>query len=303
MGMTRLRGTLMAAAVPLVLLGACAQPDADAAPGTPPGSARESSAAPYPDGDDLVLRTESSGGFVPADRTVGTLPAVSVYRDGRVITNGPVPAIYPGPALPNVQVQMISAQQVADLVRESTAAGVRSGTDFGRPNVADAPTTRVTAITASGKQTVAVEALSEAQANDPMLTAAQRDARSKLSAFVTKLTGLPQADGMGDPVAYRPAALAALARPWTDPGTDVPAGAAKAWPGPALPGTYLNPSFKIGCVVVTGAERDKVLAAAKDATTLTPWTVGPDKYLITFRPLLPDEDGCAVLAGRRGGTA
>ncbi|MCY1139671.1 hypothetical protein OWR29_16850 [Actinoplanes sp. Pm04-4] len=301
--MTRLRGTLMAAAVPLFLLAACAQPGTTSA-GSP---ASRESASSYPqggdetqDGDKLVARVESVGGFVPPDRTVGTLPAISVYADGRVITQGPTPAIYPGPALPNLQVVTLSPDQVQQLLKEATEAGVRSGADFGRPNVADAPTTRVTVTTAQGTQSVAVEALNEAQVNDPMLTDAQKTARKNLAAFVDKLSDLPAAAEPSASAPYDAESLAVLARPYIkQQGDDQPAQTEMAWPGPALPGDYLNPAFKIGCVVVSGAEADKVLAAAKKANQMTPWTAGGEKYLITFRPLLPDEKGCAQFKGNR----
>ncbi len=292
--MTRLRGTLMAAAVPLFLLAACAQPGATSAAAPGSGTPESASASPR-SGDDLVARVESYGGFVPPDRTVGSLPALSIYADGRVITEGPVPAIYPGPALPNLQVLMLSPDQIAQLTKEATDAGVRPGTDFGQPNVADAPTTRVTV----GDQSVAVVALNEAQAKDPMLTAAQQSARTKLAGFVKKLTDLSGGDAASTSVAYDPASLAVLARPWTKPaGNDLPQ-AEIAWPGPALPGDYLNPAIKIGCVVVTGADVDKVMTAAQKANQLTPWTAGGTKYLINFRPLLPDEAGCAQFKGNR----
>jgi hypothetical protein len=281
----------MAAAVPLVLLAACARPADDTATGQPSGS----SGKPAANADDLVVRSESYGGFVPPNLTVGRLPEISVYADGRVISEGPVPAIYPGPALPNLQVTTISQAKIQEIVRQGQAAGVRNGADFGRPNVADAPTTKITL----GKQSVAVEALQQSQPDDPMLTPAQRDARTKLAAYVKSLSELTLAGGSASQP-YAPEAVAVLARPWQKP-TDGTQSPAKAWPGPALPGTYVNPSFKIGCVTVTGADKDTVLAAAKDATSITPWTSGKDKYLITFRPLLPDEKGCGVLMkGNRG---
>jgi hypothetical protein len=263
-----------------------------------PGAAGASASdAPAPQGaDNLVLRADSFGGFVPADMTVGMLPAVSVYADGRVITDGPSPLSYPGPALPHVQVQMITPELVQQLTKEAAAAGVRTGTDFGRPNVADAPTTRVTVTTAEGTQTVTVEALSEARANDPQLTAAQREARTKLSAYVKKVTDLSTATGMPDPADYAATEVAVLAHPYT-PG-EVKA-AEIAWPGPALPGALVNESIGMGCVVVTGAQKDQVLAAAKKATAITPWTAGDKKWTIKFRPLLPDEKGCAALKGDR----
>jgi hypothetical protein len=290
--MTRLRGTLTAAAVPLILLSACAQAAGSGATGVAASDASASQGA-----DTLVLRAERLGGFVPADLTVGRLPMVSVYGDGRVVTDGPVNLMAPGPALPNVQVQMITPELVRQLAKEAAAAGVRTGTDFGRPNVADAPSTRVTVSTGGATQTVTVEALGEAQSNDPSLTAAQRDARTKLAAYVTKVTGLSTATGMPAPSAYVPDAVAVLAHPFA------PAGDLKspemAWAGPALPGEMVNENIGMGCVVVTGTQKDQVLAAAKKATAITPWTAGGKKWLIKFRPLLPDEKGCAALKGDR----
>jgi hypothetical protein len=296
-GMTRLRGTLMAAAVPLFLISACAQSAANSVAGAP--GPLESAATSTQGADELLLRVEYVGGFVPVERVVGALPSVSVYADGRVITDGPVRAIYPGPALPNVQVQTVSPAQLQQLVEQGEQAGVKNGADFGRPNVADAPATRVTVVTSAGTQTVSAEALSEAQAADPMLTAGQRAARTKLAAFVETLTGLSGSEGMPTPASYRARELAAIARPYAAPG-EVPAeNPAKAWPGPALPGETLNANTGFGCVVATGAEQDKVLATAKDATAITPWTHGGKQWSIIFRPLLPDEKGCAALKGDR----
>ncbi len=55
------------------------------------------------DGDALVLRVTQSGGFAP-EADPAPLPWISVYRDGRVLSQGPVAAIYPPFAWPNVQV-------------------------------------------------------------------------------------------------------------------------------------------------------------------------------------------------------
>ena len=52
-------------------------------------------------------------------------------------------------------------------------------------------------------------------------------------------------------------------------------------------------------MTVTGAEQDEVLAAAKGANANTPWTSGGKQFTVTFRPLLPDETGCADLKAAR----
>jgi len=51
-----------------------------------------------------------------------------------------------------------------------------------------------------------------------------------------------------------------------------------------------------------GPKRDLLkewTTAAKKANQLTPWTAEGAKYLITFRPLLPDEKSCAQFKGNR----
>jgi hypothetical protein len=304
--MTRLRGVLTAtAAVPLILLGACATTDAagvgaGASASTGSGGAAESGTVTY-GADQLVLRAENYGGFVPADRVLGRIPDISVYGDGRVITQGPMPSIYPQPAMPNVQVQTISPDTVRDLVRQALAAGVRNGADFGRPHIADASTTRVTVVsggnaggyTGGDKQVVAVDGLSQAQSDDPALTTAQRQARAKLAAFVKKLNQLPGSQGMPSAVKYQPERLAVLSQTWVKQ-ADVQS-AQKAWSGPALPGAYLYPATKVGCVVLTGAQRDAAVKAASDASKITGWTSGGGTYQLTFRPMLPDERDCSAL--------
>lgn len=292
-GMNRLSGIVAAAAVPLIMLSACARPGslpaaASSSSGTPSSAPAEAGA------DTLVLRSESYGGFVPASRTLGRIPAISVYADGRVITTGPEPAIYPGPALPNVLVQMVSPDVVQELIKKGEAAGIRNGTDYGRPNVADAPTTRVTLDGPDGKQVVTAEALNEAQPSDTRLTTEQKQARTKLADFVKLLTAVPGDQGVSSAVAYQPTGVAVFSQPYTAQSSQTP-GPSKTWAGSALPGPYLYPATKTGCLIYTGAAKDKVLAAAKDSTKITGWTDGGKEWLLTFRPLLPDETTCAQL--------
>jgi hypothetical protein len=293
--MTRLRGSWTAAVtVTLFLLTACARP------GDVPGGAGPSgheSSAPA-DADALVLRVEHIGGFVAPDQMVGRLPVVSVYTDGRVITQGPQILIYPGPALPNLLVQQLDPATVRGLVDKAVEAGVRSGADLGQPGVADAPTTRITVAAPGGTRTLDAVALTEAQADDPQLTVAQRAARAKLAAFVQELSDLSAAKGMPEAQPYQPEAVAALARPYTKPSDGLPKQPDPvAWPGPALPGETL--SGTTGCVKASGSDAAKVLAAAKAANAITPWTSGGKQWSVVFRPLLPDETGCAALKATR----
>jgi hypothetical protein len=291
--MTRLRGPLaVTAAVAFFLLSACAR-GTDGASAAPADEAGAPAAAA---GDGLVLRVKSEGGFVPAERLVGRIPRISIYADGRVISEGPQIAIYPGPALPNLQVQQLDPAKVDQLVGAALAAGVGSGTDLGKPGVADAPTTVIEVRTTKGVKTVSAEALNEAAPDDTYLTEPQKQARAKLAAFVEQLSDL----GAAASQPYQAQTLAALAMPYVKPTDDLPAQpAAIAWTGPALPGESMAEGLKMGCVTVTGAQLDTVLAAAAKANQNTPWTSGGKQYSLTFRPLLPDETGCADLKAAR----
>jgi hypothetical protein len=298
--MTRLRGSwTAAAAVTLFLLSACAQQTAAGAPGAglPSGS---SSAPAAPGSDDaLVLRVSSAGGFVGPSALVGRLPETSVYADGRVIFNGPVPLSYPGPALPNLRIGMLSPAALQQLLDKAVAAGVKPGTDFGQPGVADAPTTEVTVVTATGKQTVGAIALREARPDDPQLTKAQHQARKKLTGFLDELDKLTTEQMFAEPQPYEPEALAAIVQPYAEPEDQPGRPLTAEWPGPALPGEPLTPALQLTCVTATGEQLDAVLAAAKDATATTPWVSGGNSWSVLLRPLLPDETGCADLKAAR----
>jgi hypothetical protein len=291
--MTRLRGLwTAAAAVTLFLLSACARADDTTGVGGEPSAGPRAPAVSGP--DDLVLRIERFGGFMAPDQQIGRLPVVSVYGDGRVITQGPQIDIYPSPALPNLLVQQIDPATLRGLLDKAAAAGVTTGADLGRPGVADAPTTRITVAAAGGTRTVDAVALTEAQSDDPRLTAAQRDARARLAAFVQEVSDLPAAKGMSPARPYQAVAVAALAHPYVQPRDGLPGRpGAVAWPGPALPGALL--AGRSGCVAASGADAQKVLAAAKSANSTTPWTSGGRQWTVVFRPLLPDEAGCADL--------
>jgi hypothetical protein len=286
--MTRTRGLLITAAIPVLLLGACARPGTAADAGAPAAGEPITESATA-DPDSVALRVEYRGGFVPPQYLLGRLPVVTVYADGRVITDGPVPLIAPGPALPNLQVQQITPERVRKLTADALAAGVKTGADFGSPGVADIPSTRITVATGYGTETAEAIALNEAQADDPALTSAQKTARAKLKKFVEQLTAL---DGATEP--YRPAEVAGLARAYVASGDGLE-GKPVDWPGPALPGDALDKDLDIRCVSVTGAAKDKVWAAAEKANQQTPWVSGGKQWSVLFRPLLPDESGCESL--------
>ncbi|MDQ7903051.1 hypothetical protein RB614_00765 [Phytohabitans sp. ZYX-F-186] len=288
--MTIAPGFRAAAAASLFLLVACAQDGGDSAP---------SGDTPVPrDADAVALRIAYTGGFTTPGDSVARLPIVTIYGDGRAIVQGPQPAIYPGPALPNLQVIKISSADVDKLVERATDAGVGTAGDLGRPPVADAPSTRFTVDTTGGPATTEVYALNETADTGTGLTADQVAARAKLRDLVTAVSDLHGTLGVasGSEQPYQAVTLAAIASPYVTP---EPAAGLKqpevAWPGPALPGTSIGNGLDTGCVTVTGADTGKVLSAADKANAATPWTSEGRKWTVIVRPLLPDEKDCADL--------
>ena len=284
-----------AGALPLLalaaLLAACASPGGSAGSGGSATGSTSGGEQPPADPDALVLQVARVGGYTTADEQLGRLPVVSVYADGRVLTRAPSTASYPPPAWPVLQVAQLPVDQLPDLVDRAMDAGVAEQGELGDPGLADAATTRFTAV--SGGRTVVREvyALDEGTGS-AMLTPEQQAARRRLAGLATDLADL----GSGDAQQWSPAALAVLARPHRDP--VLPEGEAAppdvAWPGPALPGEPLTGG--VGCVVVPAEQLTAVGQAAAGATTTTAWTT-PDggRWSLTFRPLLPHESGCADL--------
>jgi hypothetical protein len=265
--------SLLAAAL---ALAACAGGgDAGAAP----------SPEPLPAG--LVLQVALTGGFTTPQELASRLPLASVYADGRVLTQGPQIAIWPSPALPNVQVQQVDQATVRGLVDRAVAAGVTGTGDLGEPPLADVTTTRFTLVTAEGTAVREVYALAETP--DDTVTAEQAAARARLRGLVEAITSVG-----GESGSYVPQTVAAVVQPHPGgdpehPQPDV------AWPGPELPGAPLGAG--VTCVSATGQQAADVLAAASSATALTPWvTADGSRWSIAFRPVLPHESGCADLA-------
>ncbi|CCG04738.1 hypothetical protein [Blastococcus saxobsidens] len=291
-----------AAVVLALLLSACAGKGGNGGNG---GSAAGPSPEPQPDPATVVLQVSEVGGFTTPALLAGRVPSVTVYSDGRVITDGPVPAIWPAPALPNLQLYQLDDGGVRELVEQALAAGVTETTDLGSPPLADVTSTRITVRTGGEIVTREVYALGigaprlpddgpAAPADDGSgLTEEQMAARAELSALVDALRNPGEvlgAEWVTEPEPYVPEAVAALVSPYVDPAPDLPQPEV-AWPGPPLPGEPIAPG--VTCVTATGEQADAVLAAAADASGATPWTTDDGtRWSVVLRPLLPHESGC-----------
>ncbi|MFN2589947.1 MAG: hypothetical protein ABR518_04175 [Actinomycetota bacterium] len=274
-------------AVIIVTSGACAgisggRSGDDSRPGGDAGIA-------HPDGaDQLVLRVEVGGGFVPAEARLLQIPGFSLFGDGRVVITGAQIEIYPGPALPNLQVRSVTEEGVQAILEAARAAGLE-GPDrhHDNPTVIDAPSTTFTVIADGYRHVTTVDALHE---GDP--------AHQELRAFDEKLGNLEPWLPKGSVTAEEPfrfAGLRVFVMPeFPEGGEELPQ-EEKAWPV-STPlssfGTPVKGQPDVRCGVVEGSDLEALRPLAQDANQLTPWRSGDEVYHLVFRPLLPDESGC-----------
>ena len=247
------------------------------------------------DPDAVVLRVDIAGGFLPVEASLSHIPTWTLYADGRLIVQGPQIEIYPPPALPSIVVRTLTASAVEDIMERAREAGL-TGPDkrYDTALVADAPTTTFTATIDGQTHVTEVYALSEAdpQAGD----GDERAARERLAKFWMDLGDLQSwidASELGEETQFEPDAMRVYVREFrrSEQPEDLEQ-TVKDWPLEASLATFGEDGDLARCGVVDGEDFDAVHAAAQQANQLTPWRSDGDRYLLSFRPLLPDESGC-----------
>jgi hypothetical protein len=283
-----MRRTLAVVIGVAALATACA--DHPTVPGDGPGPT-------YPrGGDQLVLRIDTSGGFVAPQQTLQQMPSFSLYGDGRVITQGAQTEIYPGPALPSLVVTSITPPGVQSILEDALAAGLGESHSYSTMTVSDMPTTTFTLNVNGETHTTQVYALG-AGSSGPGMTAEERKARAALERLSSEATDLRRslpAGSVGPDRQYAPEALRVFVQPYEhqrDPMLHEPE---VAWPVSTPLASFGGETSAPGirCGAVTGADARQLLNAAESANQLTPWTSDGEQYSLTLRVLLPDEHGC-----------
>lgn len=293
-------------AIPLLALalfvGACGEGSSAGSGGGTGGTGGTGSsgvAIEHPTGpDELILRVDTGGGFVPVEYNLRNVPGVSIYGDGRMIVTGPMIEIYPGPAMPNLQVTRLTEDAIQAILAEARDAGLLSeDASYDYPCVADLPTTTFTVNAEGATHTVSAYALGfETGAGATGACGVDVEARERLNAFSTKLgdlrSWLPEGS-FSDEEPYTPSELriyVTVAR--RDP--EVPQTPIE-WPLAtplAEAGTPDTDLPDIRCLTVAGPDLETVLPLAQGANELSPWVSDGRRFGLVFRPLLPDEHGC-----------
>ena len=290
--MSRFARPLLPVAVALsIALTACASPGGSSGP------------IAHPAGDALVLRVEYAGGFVPPAFLLTSFPSFTLTGDGRVIVPGAQIDLFPGPALPAVNVRRLSGAGIQAVLREVARTGLfGTNVEFrGAQNcVADASDTVFT-LHADGRDVrVVVYGLgtvdpaggcqgvssAEAAAHRTLQNLSQR-----LTTLEAWLPAMDWAETAWHP--YQPTALRLLVR---NADADPPDGSGLGnalvdWPDPSDPTTFgdLSPLTEQRCGVVSGQRAQDWYAALSGANQLTRFVKGDHRYQVTVRLQLPDE--------------
>jgi hypothetical protein len=269
------------------------------------GSAGAAGQSPSPkpvEPDKVVFRVSWEGGFVTPETLLGRMPIVAVYADGRVITLGPVPAIYPGPLMPNLQEQTLSPDALERLIALAREKDLLKDVKYDFPSIADAADT-VLEINLDGKSyRLTAYALAESGIGGEVAPAvevppADIAGRTAMREFIDALTQIPADEFVDEQHAYVYQALrlyvtkAAIVENSEFPGEQPPV----AWPLDDLATAgepVANSPVGARCLVVEGDDLTTIKPLLEGANQLTVFESAGEQYSLIPRPLYPDESGC-----------
>jgi hypothetical protein len=259
--------------------------------------------SPKPDDPDKVIfRVSWEGGFVTPEMLLGRLPVIAVYADGRIITLGPVPAIYPGPFMPNLLEQTLSPEALDGLIALAREKGLLKDVKYDFPGIADAADT-VLEINVDGKSyTLTAYALAESGIDGEVAPAievppADKAGRAAMREFIDALTQIPAEDFVDEQHAYGFDALrlyvtkATIVQDSEFPGEQPPI----AWPLEDLATAgepVANSPVGARCLVVEGDDLATLKLLLDGANQLSVFESEGEFYSLIPRPLYPDEAGC-----------
>lgn len=268
-----MKSTSLATAVALMTAIACG------------GGGGDDTNQPPSDPDAVVLTVTTEGGFIPVEFNLDRVPRFVLTADRTLYHQGPVPAIFPGPLLPNIQVSTLDEaafDEVMLLVEELALPDIDEKIDdSGAEMIADAGTTFITYYDDNGAHRLGVYALEFS--DGPSST--DRVLANEL------LQTLDSGALEGESRPYQPERLQVAAGPALR-FDDVP-GSVEEWPL----GVSFDEMDEWGmgwrCVEVTGEEAGELMGIFQDATQATRWDTGTEQLSIKARPLLPGETACS----------
>jgi hypothetical protein len=276
-----------AATEPTATAAASASPDA-----TPPASPTPATPTPSASGSPgatpvAVVKIEQVGGFMAPWMTLQQFPTVVLYDDGREILQGPQIEIYPGPALPNLQVTHITQAGIDQVLAWAEEAGLH-GPDrqLGEPMM-DVGSTVFTIVGPDGTHQTSITDMS---ANSAEVGAAVQFQ----NVLLDLRTYLPNdVVGNDEPYAFDRLRLISFE---ADPTTiDPQLSTTIEWPLDepiSTMGVSLSEPANYRCALIESEDLQSLMPLFKQANELTLWQSEDTLYQFYLRPLLPDEEAC-----------
>jgi hypothetical protein len=227
------------------------------------------------DGDEVWLRVETGGGFVPMIIGLRTVPQLLLFDDGRLVRVVEPDADLPG-VVPRLEAVQLDESATAELL--DTFAAVVDGPEVGSPPVTDLPSTAIEVTTDGDTRDLSIYALGV----EDGLTEEQVDAREAAQAAIDDARAI---DGAEDWVPEEWLVLTT-----SSPGDTGAAADPVPWPlADDRRATTAEPDV---CTWISGDEVDRVLGALEGSGFAT--LVGEDGDLaeIALRPVLTGEETC-----------
>lgn len=222
----------------------------------------------YPTGaDEPVLRLTELRGFLRPGEPASVVPTFTMYGDGRVVVRTPTEE----GALPELRQLRLPRERVQQLVDHAIDADVLDGREAGTEIGPDAP---ISLITLNAEDRTGTAELG------PKVGGDLGELRETMYAYAENDEAKP----------YDSGSLAVLATPWEgDPDHTWPLGAL------GVDHTRLDGSY---CVTYRNADARTAQREAREAEDGDVWYSGEATYVLSFRPLLPDEKDCGSLSTR-----
>jgi hypothetical protein len=287
--------------VAALTLAACTGTGGSTAPSSGvPSSASPSSSSPSPSpiADSYWLRMTFTQAIAPLD-AFAVQPPLRITGNGTVVVYGPVPAIYPGPLLPNLIGRSITTRGEEQILQAARDLGLLDGrSDFTAPSqLMGAVSGRIeltvagTRVTITGDPSAQIECVTTPCEPAPGTPEA-------FGSFWRMLLDLPSwlATELGPEGPYVPPAYSLLVGPAPQPDPAL-AQAPADWPLDQPLATFGGPvaNGSARCGTASGADADTLRPALAAANQLTPWVQDTDTSAtvgLTVRPLVPGEDAC-----------
>jgi hypothetical protein len=233
----------------------------------------------------MLLMVSNEGGFLPLEVALNQAPSFTLLTDGTLIFQGAIPAIFPGPLLPNMQQVKLASDQMDDIQVLIDAIGLPNMTDYVNNDaanfVADAGTTVATYLDNAGvSHRMSVYALG--------IQEQMPDELGNLVLLTEKLDTFTYEGPAGEPYLSDRFIVRVLEGGSFDPQfEDV-----RPWEFTFEPGPVPIQMPDIPCQVLEGEAATDARALLSDATQVTQWEHATGTFTVLGRDLLPGESGC-----------